>query len=57
METTQAHLTTIVDPVAIPALTSKQPDITTLNFPGPPGFHVGNIKFEGGSPPSTKQTK
>ncbi|KAM7314562.1 hypothetical protein ISCGN_004346 [Ixodes scapularis] len=55
METTQAHLTPIVAPVATPALPSKQPEITTLNFTGPPGFQVGNIKFGGGSPPSTEQ--
>ncbi|KAG0436359.1 hypothetical protein HPB47_017988 [Ixodes persulcatus] len=55
METTQAHLTTIVAPVATPALPSEQPEITSLNFTGPPGFQVGNIKFGGGSPPSTEQ--
>ncbi|KAG0422677.1 hypothetical protein HPB47_001521 [Ixodes persulcatus] len=38
METTQAHLTTIVAPVATPALPSEQPEITSLNFTGPPGF-------------------
>ncbi|KAG0428647.1 hypothetical protein HPB47_024371 [Ixodes persulcatus] len=43
----QAHLTTIVAPVATPALPSEQPEITSLNFTGPPGFQVGNIKFGG----------
>ncbi|XP_040074848.1 indolethylamine N-methyltransferase-like [Ixodes scapularis] len=53
MDTTQADLTPMVATAATPALPSKQPEITTINFIGPPSFKVyfKICKYKHSNPP------